>query len=841
MTRPDGEGTNEAMFRDLFEHAPGAFLVLNPELTIVAVTEVYLRATMTSREQILGRGLFEIFPDNPGDATATGTRNLRESLVRVLRDRVPDTMAVQKYDIRRPESDGGGFEERHWSPVNSPIVGPHGEVRYIIHRVEDVTRFVQLEARNSESAQRTRALEGEAERTTAELLRRSQELGDANRQLHATLDERNRLYEKTRELDHLKTRFFANISHELRTPLTLILGPAERLKAAAAEGSRDQRDLVGVVRNARTLLRHVNDLLDLSKLEAGGMTLNLASQDLARLTRVVVGHFESHAQERGVEMVVEGPEALLVTVDADKIQRVLLNLLSNALRFTPAGGRVRCAVHADGERVLVQVADSGSGIPSAHRAEVFERFRQLDAGDTRQRSGTGLGLSIVREFVELHGGEVTIDDAPEGGALFTITLPQRKCDGDAQPGELPALDATLLTVIESPVVSAAVRVGTDDPVRPRVLVVEDNPDMNRFLCETLAEAYAVESAPDGRSGVAKALAAPPDAILTDMMMPGLSGEDLVREVRAVSALDATPIVLLTARSDDDLRVRVLQNGAQDYVTKPFSADELRARVGNLVATRRAREEVRRLAERLAQRNAELEQRTADLGVANEELEAFSYSVAHDLRAPLRAIDGFSLAVLEDFGDRLDEAGRSDLARVRAAAKRMGALIDDLLALARVSRDVLRPERVDLSREATAVVAALADRDRTRTVAVAVEPGLWADGDPRWLRVVLENLLSNAWKFTARSSDARIEVGRDDTGAFYIRDNGAGFDMAYADRLFRPFQRLHGAREFDGTGIGLAIVARVVRRHQGRVWAEGSVGGGATFRFTVTGTSQEGMS
>jgi signal transduction histidine kinase len=245
-------------------------------------------------------------------------------------------------------------------------------------------------------------------------------------------------------------------------------------------------------------------------------------------------------------------------------------------------------------------------------------------------------------------------------------------------------------------------------------------------------------------------------------------------------------------------------------------------------------EEREAQERIAGLNRTLEAKNADLEAANRELEAFSYSVSHDLRSPLRTIDGFSLALLEDAGPRLDEASKEHLGRVRAAAQRMARLIDDLLGLARVARAEMSREPVDLSALAGAVADDLRASEAGRSVEFAIEPGLAAEGDARLLRVVLENLLGNAWKYTSKKASARIEFGREAEGerAYFVRDDGAGFEPAYAAKLFGAFQRLHRADEFPGTGIGLAIVQRIVRRHGGHVGAEGRVGRGATFRFTL---------
>lgn len=238
-------------------------------------------------------------------------------------------------------------------------------------------------------------------------------------------------------------------------------------------------------------------------------------------------------------------------------------------------------------------------------------------------------------------------------------------------------------------------------------------------------------------------------------------------------------------------------------------------------------------------NADLSRQSTALQAANKEIEAFSYSVSHDLRAPLRSIDGFSQALLEDYRDRLDETGRDYLRRVRSAAQRMAQLIDDMLQLSRITRIEPNPEHVNLSAVAGAVIADCRRKSPDRAVEVTIQDGLEVDGDPRLLRVVLENLLGNAWKYTSKKAAAHIEFGsRTDAGdaTFFVRDNGAGFDMAYADKLFGAFQRLHSVEEFEGTGIGLATVKRIIHRHGGEVWAEGAVDAGATFYFTLKPTT-----
>jgi PAS domain S-box-containing protein len=782
-------------FRALFESSPGCYLVLTPDLAIVAASDAYLRATMTQREQVVGRGLFEVFPDNPDDPAADGVRQLKASLARVLSQRASDTMAVQKYDIRRPD---GTFEERYWSPVNTPILDTQGRVRYIVHRVEDVTEYVLLKQKGAEAEK--------------EIILRAQELQRANTRLRA--------------LDQMRTQFFSNVSHELRTPLTLILGPLGRLMADASLTSQHRRDLGGVERNARLLLKHVNDLLDVAKLEAGRMGVVYSEVDIAKLLRQVVSNYDSLAQDKVVKLVIDTPEVLVAQVDPDKVQRVVMNLLSNAFKFTPAHGTVRCSARLEESWVVLEVADSGPGIPEEHRAAVFERFYQVDESATRKVGGTGLGLAIVKDFVELHGGLVALERSAEGGARFIVKLPRSAPEGAhliAAPEHAQSTSRPIeLSAI--PGMPALAPSGAE----PRVLVVEDNGEMAGYILETLAPTYATLRAVDGVDGLAKALVVKPDLILSDLMMPVLSGDQMLRRIRECRELDGTPVLMLTAKAEDEMRVELLRAGAQDYLLKPFSPEELRARVDNLVGIKRARQEAEESNRRLRLSQDRLEQMV-------KELEAFSYSVSHDLRAPLRAIQGYSGMLTQDHAASLNSEGRRLLGIVADSAGKMSDLIDGLLEFSRLGLRDLARSPVDMTALAEAVAKELVAGESGRKIDLRVGSLPPISGDPTLLRQVFVNLIGNAIKYTGKLEVAHIEVGGSADEAvniYWVKDDGAGFQAEFSHRLFGVFQRLHSAREFPGTGVGLALVQRIIQRHGGVISAQGSPGHGAVFTFTL---------
>jgi signal transduction histidine kinase len=377
------------------------------------------------------------------------------------------------------------------------------------------------------------------------------------------------------------------------------------------------------------------------------------------------------------------------------------------------------------------------------------------------------------------------------------------------------------------------------PRKPHILIVDDD-TINLDLLRTqlgLGD-YAITCARGGVAGLAAAAVEPPDLVVSDVMMPDLDGYEMVRRLKSADDTRAVPVLLVTSTNERREQIEGLAAGADDFLTRPIETAELLARVRSLLRSKSLYDQLQVLNHELEQRVAD---RTAQLSATVRELEMFAYSISHDLRAPLRGMDGFSQALLEDYAADLDPRAAEYLSRVRAAGQRMGQMIDDLLKLSRLGRAPVRSEPVHLSRIAQSVVVELAHIEPGRAVMITIESDLVALGDHGLLRLVYQNLLGNAWKFTRRQPVGEIEVGSSQDGettAYFVRDNGVGFDMAYATKLFGVFQRLHAASEFEGNGIGLATVQRVIHRHGGRVWAESTPGAGSTLWFSLDGRQEE---
>lgn len=643
-------------------------------------------------------------------------------------------------------------------------------------------------------------------------------------------------------IDRAKTEFFSNVSHEFRTPLTLILGLVE--DAIARQPARlGGEDLEVVHRSGVRLLRLVNSLLDFTRIEADRQRLAFEPTDLAALTTELASAFYSLVERAGMRLIVDCPPLPEpVYVDPAQWEKIVLNLVSNAFKFT-LEGEIEVALRWHGDHAELRVRDTGTGIPERELPHIFDRFHRVEQSRGRSFEGSGIGLALVKQLVHLHGGSVQVTSSEGQGSTFVVSLRAGKdhlpADQIVRNSERSAATARSSSYVleasrwaprgglvpaeaDSTARAAAMPAPAELPISPgeagRILVVDDNADMREYLGRLLRAHWEVETVGDGQAALSSARARLPGLILSDVMMPRLDGFGLLRELRADNRTRTVPVILLSARAGEEAVLEGLDVGADDYLAKPFTTQELLARVRTHLTMARSRNEL-----------------NAELARANQELEAFSHSVAHDLRGPLSGIDGFSSIVLAEYGDQLGVEGRGLLERVLQATQAMSQMIDDLLMLSRMGRTEMQRTPVDLSALAAEVAESHRLREPERSVDVTIAPGLTANGDPGLLRIALDNLLGNAWKYTRRQPRARIEFGAtEDSGGlvYFVRDNGAGFDMKYADKLFQAFSRLHSPGEFPGSGIGLATVQRIVLRHGGSIRAQAAVGAGAVFYFTL---------
>ncbi|MBD0254253.1 MAG: response regulator [Cytophagales bacterium] len=434
-----------------------------------------------------------------------------------------------------------------------------------------------------------RQVEALSARTLAQETERRRLITEQAERLEQTVRERTaqvqQQADRLREMDATKSRFFTNITHEFRTPLTLMLGPAEQVLARSQEPETKLQ--VGLLhRNAQRLLRLINQLLDLSKLEAGKMELDLAPGDLLELVRGTLQAFESLAAQQGVRLHLDaGAEPLPMALDRDKLEKILYNLFSNAVKFTGAGGTVRVWVARREEAALpwveLAVEDTGAGVPAAKLPYLFDRFYQADASDTRAQEGTGIGLALTKELVELHGGSIHLRSREGAGTTVTVRLPIHPAPAEAASSAHPPVHTPLLTGL--PALPERPPQPADAPV---VLVVEDNDDVRTFIRSTLQEHYQVLEAGSGAAGLRLAGEHVPDLIITDLMMPGMDGYQVCAALRQDERTSHIPVVMLTAKTDLDSRLEGLEAGADSYLGKPFSHRELIAQINNLLSVRR---------------------------------------------------------------------------------------------------------------------------------------------------------------------------------------------------------------------------------------------------------------
>jgi signal transduction histidine kinase len=646
---------------------------------------------------------------------------------------------------------------------------------------------------------------------------RTRELTEANVRLEAALA-------KQKELDRLKSEFFDNVSHELRTPLTLILLTLDSLLQRGPEEFAPpvRQHLETMNRSAARLLRLINNLLDLTKLEAGKTKLRYEPLDLQGFLSSLLVPFEVLADKKGVELELEGGVTTPVHVDVVRLESVFQNLISNALKFTTQG-KVTVRLREDEQWVHVEVIDTGVGIAAQDLSVIFDRFAQADSSGTRRFGGTGIGLALVKETLELHKGGIEVSSELGKGSNFHARLPkgtghvrEELREGNGEPTFRPTRRSDMAAMVEpegpgaiaTPAVEALPLPSPDaeaSPDAPRVLVVEDEPEIRAFLRQVLKPYYRLLEATNGEEGLKTAQKERPDLIVSDVMMPVMSGIQMLAALRSSPDTVDVPIIMLTARQEVDAKVEGLSMGANDYLGKPFSPREMLARIEAQLRLRDA-----------AVRAAENE-RLAATGLLTS-------GFAHEVRNPLNGLMNALLPLRESLTNGTPDTAMAVamLDLIEECGQRIRGLAEGLLSFVRTSSKAVA---VDLGASLDASVQALSWR---------LPPGLKVErdyrlpepvwGDPGSLNQVWVNLLDNAVRAIGPDGVVKVATSRDGEDAVVsIIDNGVGIKPEHMDRLFQPFFSTRDAGE--GTGLGLALCQRIILRQGGRIRVFSELGKG----------------
>ena len=660
------------------------------------------------------------------------------------------------------------------------------------------------------------------------------------------LEETNR---KLVELDKLKSRFFANVSHEMRTPLTLLIAPLESLmKRAESAFDANARELLDTMHNnSMRLLKLINDLLDLVRVESGRMDIKSDQLSIVDFFKGLTSAIRQVAAEKNIKVESQVDETLgLLLTDRDKLEKILLNLLFNALKFTLSGGRIELKAEKKETEFFLSVSDTGIGIAEKSLPFVFDRFWQADNSSRRKYQGVGIGLALVKELSEMMGGGVNVTSTEGKGTTFTVRLPYKKApdkeslpvqdDPQAVPATAASADsgewlANLYRRAEFlPATSARQSGKTAKPAsltgrKPVALIAEDEPDMQHFMRSELEGEYDLIEASDGVQALEKTELFLPDVVLLDMMMPEMDGLDVCRALRTREATAGIPIILLTARADEETKFDALQMGANDFLAKPFSATELRARIKNLVESHHYQRKLSKQNQALTSAIEQIKETETQL-VQSEKLASLgrmSAGIIHEINNPLNfATTG--LFALRNRSKNFPESERAEfeeiLNDVEEGLKRVRNIVSDLRVFTHPESGP--PETVDVAEAVRASLRFLSTewKDKVR-IENSIAPNQVAQTNRNKLVHILVNLIQNSLdamrskKFEGEEPtiwiEGRIEDGK---SIIIVRDNGPGIEPQNLSKIFDPFFTTKDVGE--GMGLGLSICHRIVRGYGGHI-------------------------
>ena len=662
------------------------------------------------------------------------------------------------------------------------------------------------------------------------------------------LEETNR---KLIELDRLKSRFFANISHELRTPLTLLLSPLETLMQRYDDALDDNaHELLATMQaNGMRLLKLINDLLDLIRLEAGRMDVKSEPLDVAEFLKGLASAVRQVAANKRINLEIHvDPQLGVVLTDRDKVEKIILNLLFNAVKFTPEEGRVWLRAEKQNEEFVLIVGDTGVGIAEKNLSFVFDRFWQADSSSKRKFQGVGIGLALVKELAEMLRGSVAVQSQEGHGATFTVRLRYQKGELPSKQSIEPALAENGAAASEEwlvnlyrraeffPAMTAARGAAKPEEFagrRPVVLIADDEPDMRRFLKSELSDDYDVLEAANGLQALEKALQLLPDIILLDMMMPEMDGLEVCRELRQRDATVNIPIILLTARADEETKFDALEMGANDFLAKPFSSTELQARIKNLIESHHYQRKLSKQNKALTSAIEQIKETEMQL-VQSEKLASLgrlSAGIIHEINNPLNfTLTG--LFALRGKGKQLSPEQREEyeaiLNDVEDGLKRVRNIVSDLRTFTHPGGGTSEP--VDVADVVGAALRFLAGEWKDKAgIEQKLLPDQIAWANRNKLIHVLVNLIQNSIdalaekKFEGDEKPTICIEGRlkGDRSLIIVRDNGMGIDPKLVDKVFDPFFTTKEVGK--GMGLGLSICYRIVQGYGGTISVKSEAG------------------